>query len=65
MFHWQYLNPASLKFTAVNDVEDFKHLEQSIDLVGLNMEEEYNLFQIVATVLHLKNITYEKYSTTD
>ena len=33
-----YLNPASLKDPAINDVEDFKHLEQSMDQVGLNMK---------------------------
>ena len=60
IFHWQYLNPASLKDPAINDVEDFKHLEQSMDQVGLNMEEKYNLFQIVAAVLHLGNITFEE-----
>ena len=60
MFYWQYLNPASLKDPAINDVEDFKHLEQSMDQVGLNMEEKYNLFQIVAAVLHLGNITFEE-----
>ena len=30
-----------------------------MDQVGLNMEEKYNLFQIVAAVLHLGNITFE------
>ena len=27
----QYLNLASLKDPAINDIEDFKHLEQSMD----------------------------------
>jgi len=58
--HLQYLNPASLKDSAINDVEDFKHLEQSMDQVGLSMEEKYNLFQVVAAVLHLGNITFEE-----
>ena len=31
-----------------------------MDQVGLNMEEKYNLFQIVAAVLHLGNITFEE-----
>ena len=31
-----------------------------MDQVGLNMEEKYNLFQIVAVVLHLGNITFEE-----
>ena len=56
----QYLNLASLKDPAINDVEDFKHLEQSMDQVGLSMEEKYNLFQVVAAVFHLGNITFEE-----
>ena len=56
----QYLNPALLKDPAINDVEDFKHLEQSMDQVGLTMEEKYNLFQVVAAVLHLGNIAFEE-----
>ena len=31
-----------------------------MDQVGLNMEEKYNLFQIVAAVLHLGNIAFEE-----
>ena len=31
-----------------------------MDQVGLNMEEKYNMFQIVAAVLHLGNITFEE-----
>ena len=58
--YFQYLNLASLKDPAINDVEDFKHLEQSMDQVGLSMEEKYNLFQVVAAVLHLGNITFEE-----
>ena len=60
IFHWQYLNPASLKDAAINDVEDFKHLEWSMEQVGVNMEEKYNFFQIVAVVLHLGNNTFEE-----
>ena len=59
MFHWQYLNPASLKDPAIIDVEDFKHLKLSTNPVGLNMEEKYNSLQIVAAVFHLGNITFE------
>jgi len=40
---------------AINDVEGFKHLEQFMDQMGLSMEEKYNLFQVVAAVLHLGN----------
>ena len=49
MFHWQFLNPASPKDPNIIDVEDFKHLKQSINPVGLNIEEKYNSLQIVAT----------------
>jgi len=31
-----------------------------MDKVGLKMEEKYNLFQIVAAVLRLGNITFEE-----
>jgi len=31
-----------------------------MDQVGLSMEEKYNLFQVVAAVLHLGNITFEE-----
>ena len=55
-----YLNPASLRDPAINNVEVFKHLEQSMDQVGLNVEEKYSLFQMVAAVLHLGNNTFEE-----
>jgi len=41
--HLQYLNVVSLKDSAINDVEGFKHLEQSMDQVGLSTEEKYKL----------------------
>ena len=41
--HLQYLNPASLKDSAINDVEDFKHVDQSMDQVRLSTEEKYKL----------------------
>ena len=56
----QYLNLASLKDSAINDVDNFKQLEQSMDQVELSMEEKYNLFQVTAAVLHLGNITFKE-----
>lgn len=56
----QYLNPSSLSDPSINDVEDFKVLEQSMDKVGLTQEEKADLFRVVAAVLHLGNITFEE-----
>ena len=55
----QYLNPSSLHDPSINDAEEFLHLEQSMDKIGLSAQEKADLYRVVAAVLHLGNITFE------
>ena len=58
MFSQQYLNPASISDPSMDDVEEYKHLEQSMDKIGLTAQEKSDLFRVVAAVLHLGNISF-------
>ena len=42
----------------MDDVEEYKHLEQSMDKIGLTAQEKSDLFRVVAAVLHLGNISF-------
>ena len=60
----QYLNRGSLKETGIDDVNDFKMLDNAMNAVGLTMTDKSNIYRIAAAVLHLGNITFEE-STKD
>ena len=49
-----------MKDPALHDVEEFKHLDQSMNCVGLSPQEKADLFRVVAAVLHLGNVTFEE-----
>jgi len=58
------LNKGSLKETGIDDVKDFKMLDNAMDAVGLTMADKSNIYRIAAAVLHLGNITFQE-STKD
>ena len=44
----------------MHDAEEFRHLDQSMNCVGLSPQEKMDLFRVVAAVLHLGNVNFEE-----
>ncbi|KAG0224755.1 hypothetical protein BGW41_004968 [Actinomortierella wolfii] len=51
-----YVKNSNHFIDGVNDVEDFRLLQESMDVMGFSKQEQMNLFKIVAAILHLGNI---------
>lgn len=49
-----------LKDTLVDDVEDFKILDDALSRLGLGNKERFDIYSMVAAVLHLGNIQFEE-----
>ncbi|OQR72193.1 myosin heavy chain 95F-like [Tropilaelaps mercedesae] len=49
-----------LKDPVLDDGEDFKRLDKSLELIGLNMERRFYVYAIVAAVLHIGNVQFEE-----
>eukprot|EP00033_Pygsuia_biforma_P000887 GCRY01001026.1.p1 GENE.GCRY01001026.1~~GCRY01001026.1.p1 ORF type:complete len:1811 (+),score=621.26 GCRY01001026.1:127-5559(+) len=47
-----------LRVSSVDDVEDFRLTKKAMDIMGISLEEQENVFKIVASILHLKNIVF-------
>ena len=54
------LQQGSIKDPIVNDLNDFKCLEKAFYNFGVNEEVKWNIFRIVAAVLHLGNVEFEE-----
>lgn len=50
----------SIKDPIVNDLNDFKNLEKAFVNFGVSEELKWNIFRIVAAVLHLGNVEFEE-----
>lgn len=53
---YEYLNKSRREVDGVNDVEEWKQLQAAFDVVGFSPQEQFDLFRIVAAVLHIGNI---------
>ncbi|XP_028968775.1 unconventional myosin-VI [Galendromus occidentalis] len=49
-----------LKDPVLDDSEDFKRLDKSLELIGLDKERRFYVYAIVAAVLHLGNVQFEE-----
>ncbi|XP_026680288.1 myosin heavy chain 95F [Diaphorina citri] len=49
-----------LRDPMLDDVEDFKNMDQALGRLGLTELERYELYSMVAAVLHLGNISFEE-----
>eukprot|EP00794_Sanderia_malayensis_P000402 gene402-1036_t len=56
---FRYLK-GSLKDPNLDDVTDFKRMDQAMDAVGITMETKMDIYRIVAAVLHLGNVNFEE-----
>ncbi|XP_022685723.1 unconventional myosin-VI-like [Varroa jacobsoni] len=49
-----------LKDPVLDDSEDFKRLDKSLELIGLDKQQRYYVYGVVASVLHLGNVQFEE-----
>ncbi|TFK47329.1 nonmuscle myosin heavy chain b [Heliocybe sulcata] len=54
---YEYLNKSRREVDGVNDVEEWKQLQAAFETVGFSPAEQFDLFRIVAAILHIGNIT--------
>ncbi|KAG8784773.1 hypothetical protein FRC15_002641 [Serendipita sp. 397] len=53
---YEYLNKSRREVDGVDDREEWRSLQNALDVVGFNPNEQLDLFRIVAAILHIGNI---------
>ncbi|OAX41215.1 hypothetical protein K503DRAFT_848546 [Rhizopogon vinicolor AM-OR11-026] len=53
---YEFLNKSKREVDGVNDCEDWDALINALDIVGFTVAEQFDLFRIVAAILHIGNI---------
>ncbi|KAA1065110.1 hypothetical protein PGT21_025068 [Puccinia graminis f. sp. tritici] len=56
---YDYLNKTKLVVDGMDDLEEWKNLRESLNVVGLSTEEQLNLFKIISIILHIGNIAVQ------
>ncbi|XP_074640045.1 unconventional myosin-VI-like isoform X2 [Tubulanus polymorphus] len=56
----EYLKHGSLKDIQLDDVKDFKKMDDAMTKMGLNESEKFDIYTVVASVLHLGNLVFEE-----
>ncbi|EJD07825.1 nonmuscle myosin heavy chain b [Fomitiporia mediterranea MF3/22] len=54
---YEFLNKSRREVDGVDDREEWKQLKNALEVVGFSAAEQFNLFRIVAAILHIGNIT--------
>lgn len=54
-----YLKQGSIKDKNLDDVADYRRMDDSMNKVGFSDEEKANIFKVIAAVLHVGNISFE------
>ncbi|EDQ99797.1 myosin II heavy chain [Laccaria bicolor S238N-H82] len=54
---YEYLNKSRREVDGVDDMEEWSALQTALDVVGFSKSEQFDLFRIVAAILHIGNIT--------
>ncbi|RHN80100.1 putative myosin ATPase [Medicago truncatula] len=63
-FH--YLNQSSCyELAGVNAAQEYLSTKRAMDIVGISQEEQDAIFRVIAAILHLGNIRFEKSEETD
>ncbi|CAJ2627713.1 unnamed protein product [Trifolium pratense] len=63
-FH--YLNQSNCyELAGVNAAQEYLSTKRAMDIVGISQEEQDAIFRVVAAILHLGNIRFEKSEDTD
>ncbi|KAI7872084.1 Myh9 protein [Spinellus fusiger] len=55
-----FIKRSNTTIQGVDDAEEYRHLLDAMDIMGLSEKERFGLFRIVAAVLHLGNIVVTK-----
>ncbi|KAF8958407.1 myosin II heavy chain [Flammula alnicola] len=53
---YEYLNKSKREVDGIDDREDWNTLKAALDVVGFDPSEQFDLFRIVAAILHIGNI---------
>ncbi|KAG8951087.1 hypothetical protein FRC04_006746 [Tulasnella sp. 424] len=56
IFEYGYLNKSRAQIDGVDDREEWRALKTALDVVGFTAEEQFDLFRVVAAILHIGNI---------
>ncbi|KAH0664455.1 hypothetical protein KY285_029466 [Solanum tuberosum] len=63
---FRYLNQSNCyELVGVNDAHDYLEIRRAMDIVGISEKEQEAIFSVVASVLHLGNIEFEKGNEVD
>ncbi|KIK63917.1 hypothetical protein GYMLUDRAFT_423421 [Collybiopsis luxurians FD-317 M1] len=54
---YEFLNKSRREVDGVDDIEEWNALKAALDVVGFTPSEQFDLFRIVAAILHIGNIT--------
>ncbi|KAG5653772.1 hypothetical protein H0H81_010613 [Sphagnurus paluster] len=54
---YEYLNKSRREVDGVDDREEWNVLKAALDVVGFSPAEQFDLFRVVAAILHIGNIT--------
>ncbi|KAI8048594.1 P-loop containing nucleoside triphosphate hydrolase protein [Gilbertella persicaria] len=58
---YNFIKQSNKKIEGVDDAKEFQSLSKSLDIMGLSEKEKLDLFRIVASILHLGNISVNDY----
>ncbi|CAG7850212.1 Myosin heavy chain, non-muscle AltName: Full=Myosin II; AltName: Full=Non-muscle MHC; AltName: Full=Zipper protein [Serendipita indica DSM 11827] len=53
---YEYLNKSRREIDGINDREEWRLLQNALDVVGFTPNEQLDLFRIIAAILHIGNI---------
>ncbi|KAG0698416.1 P-loop containing nucleoside triphosphate hydrolase protein [Suillus ampliporus] len=62
---YEFLNKSRREVDGVNDREDWDALINALDIVGFTVAEQFDLFRIVAAILHIGNIVIRSTKSDD
>ncbi|XP_069916157.1 unconventional myosin-XV [Oryctolagus cuniculus] len=61
---YYYLNQGgNCEISGKSDAEDFRRLLAAMEVLGFSAEDQDSIFRILASILHLGNVYFEKYET--
>ncbi|XP_023369828.1 unconventional myosin-XV [Otolemur garnettii] len=61
---YYYLNQGgNCEITGKSDVDDFRRLLAAMEVLGFSSQDQDSIFRILASILHLGNVYFEKYET--
>ena len=57
--HFGYLNQSQCyQVDGIDDIQEYKDTRNAMDIIGINKQEQDNIFRLVAGILHMGNMTF-------